>query len=109
MEQMYRTLYLLRTQYRFRGYIHVKAIPGAAPELIEQTGYLADRMSVNLELPTAEGMKSWLRIRHTTVFSADSADPEGNWGISTSLGKDPRMERHQINRHLSGTILRMEA
>ena len=38
----------------FQGYIHVKAIPGADQRLIERTGYLADRMSVNIELPTAE-------------------------------------------------------
>lgn len=57
MEQIYRTLYLLRHQYRFNGYIHVKAIPGADPALIEMTGYLTDRMSVNLELPTAEGLR----------------------------------------------------
>lgn len=57
MEEIYRTLYLLRNQYRFNGYIHVKAIPGADPALIEMTGYLADRMSVNLELPTAEGLR----------------------------------------------------
>ena len=46
---------LLRHQYHFQGYIHLKAIPGASPQLIERAGYLADRMSVNLELPTAEG------------------------------------------------------
>lgn len=57
MEQIYQTLYLLRTVYHFQGYIHVKAIPGADPLLIEKTGYLADRMSVNLELPTAESLK----------------------------------------------------
>ena len=57
MELLYQTLYKLRTEYHFQGYIHVKAIPGASPELIEKTGYLADRMSVNLELPTAEGLK----------------------------------------------------
>ena len=57
MELLYQTLCLLRTKYRFEGYIHVKAIPGASPVLIEKTGYLADRMSVNLELPTAEGLK----------------------------------------------------
>ena len=57
MELLYQTLYLLRTKYHFEGYIHVKAIPGASPVLIEKTGYLADRMSVNLELPTAEGLK----------------------------------------------------
>ena len=57
MELLYQTLCLLRTKYHFEGYIHVKAIPGASPVLIEKTGYLADRMSVNLELPTAEGLK----------------------------------------------------
>lgn len=57
MEQIYRTLHLLRGEYRFNGYIHVKAIPGASQELIEQVGFLADRMSVNLELPTAEGLR----------------------------------------------------
>ena len=58
MEMLYQTLFKLRTQYRFQGYIHVKAIPGASPELIEKVGFLADRMSVNLELPTAEGLKT---------------------------------------------------
>ncbi|MCI8658627.1 MAG: putative DNA modification/repair radical SAM protein [Lachnospiraceae bacterium] len=57
MEQIYQTLVLLRNEYRFNGYIHVKAIPGADPELIERVGFLTDRMSVNLELPTAEGLK----------------------------------------------------
>lgn len=58
MEQLYETLYLLRNEYHFNGYIHVKGIPGADPVIIEQVGYLADRMSVNLELPTAEGLKA---------------------------------------------------
>lgn len=58
MELIYETLHKLRNQWRFNGYIHVKAIPGAAPELVEQIGFLADRMSVNLELPTAEGLKN---------------------------------------------------
>ena len=43
MELIYQTLYLLRTKYHFRGYIHAKAVPGASPEIIEQTGYLADQ------------------------------------------------------------------
>ncbi len=50
-EQMIRTLELLRGRYRFGGYIHAKAIPGADPRLIERLGLLADRMSVNIELP----------------------------------------------------------
>ncbi len=57
MELLYQTLYKLRNEYNFNGYIHVKAIPGADPVLIEKTGFLADRMSVNLELPTAESLK----------------------------------------------------
>lgn len=56
MELIYQTVYKLRTEHRFQGYIHVKAIPGAAPEVIRKTGFLADRMSINLELPTAEGL-----------------------------------------------------
>ena len=58
MEQIYETLYKLRNQWCFNGYIHVKAIPGADAELVERTGFLADRMSINLELPTAEGLKN---------------------------------------------------
>jgi len=58
MEQLYETLRLLREEYHFNGYIHVKGIPGADDSLIEKTGFLADRMSINLELPTAEGLKT---------------------------------------------------
>lgn len=58
MDLIYQTLFLLRTKYAFHGYIHVKAIPGADPALIQKTGYLADRMSINLELPTAEGLRT---------------------------------------------------
>lgn len=56
MELIYQTLYKLRTEYKFNGYIHVKAIPGADKRIIEKTGFLADRMSVNLELPTKEAL-----------------------------------------------------
>ena len=58
MEQIYQAVYLLRTKYKFNGYIHVKAIPGADPLLIEKTGWIVDRMSVNMELPTADGLRS---------------------------------------------------
>ncbi len=56
MELLFQTIWLLRNKYRFQGYIHLKAIPGADARLLEQVGYLVDRMSVNLELPTAEGL-----------------------------------------------------
>lgn len=57
MELIYSTLYKLRHVYNFQGYIHVKAIPGADQKLVRMTGYLADRMSVNMELPTAESLR----------------------------------------------------
>ncbi len=64
MELLYEAVHKLRTLYRFQGYIHVKAIPGAAPEMIRRLGLLADRMSVNLELPTAEGLKRLAPNKH---------------------------------------------
>ena len=57
MELIYATLYRLRKVCNFQGYIHVKAIPGASEEIIQKTGFLADRMSVNMELPTAESLR----------------------------------------------------
>ena len=56
MEKMCETLLLLRTKYHFNGYIHVKTIPGASDELLAAAGYLADRISVNMELPTQESL-----------------------------------------------------
>lgn len=58
MELIYSAIYKLRTQYRFQGYIHVKAIPGASPDIIAKLGYIVDRMSINLEFPTADGLKT---------------------------------------------------
>lgn len=57
MELIYAALYKLRREHNFQGYIHVKAIPGANLELIRRVGFLADRMSVNLELPTADSLR----------------------------------------------------
>lgn len=57
-ELMIKTLRLLREKYRFNGYIHAKAIPGTAPELVEQLGLLADRLSVNIELPSEAGLRA---------------------------------------------------
>lgn len=57
MEQMLKTLRMLREEYHFNGYIHCKAVPGADPVIVEMTGWYADRMSVNLELPTADSLK----------------------------------------------------
>ncbi len=64
MELIYEAVHKLRTKYRFQGYIHVKAIPGADGELVQRLGLLADRMSVNLELPTADGLKRLAPNKH---------------------------------------------
>ena len=56
-ERMIETLRLLRTEYRFNGYIHAKAIPGADPGLTYQLGLLADRLSVNIELPSESSLR----------------------------------------------------
>ena len=55
-ERMLETLAILRNEYRFGGYIHVKGIPGASPELIRALGLLADRMSVNIEFPSQKSL-----------------------------------------------------
>lgn len=64
MELICETVHKLRTVHRFQGYIHVKAIPGADPLLIQRAGYLADRMSVNLEMATAEGLREMAPNKH---------------------------------------------
>lgn len=57
MEQLLKTVRILRKEYKFNGYIHLKAIPGADLSLIFEAGKYADRMSVNIELPTRQSLK----------------------------------------------------
>ena len=57
-ERMIRCLELLRHHYRFNGYIHAKTIPGTDPELVQRLGLLADRLSVNIELPSEQGLQT---------------------------------------------------
>src|SRR3989344_1875108 len=59
MEQLVEVARLLREEHRFGGYIHLKTIAGASPELIAQAGLYADRLSTNVELPTEDGLKSF--------------------------------------------------
>ncbi|MDU1890775.1 MAG: putative DNA modification/repair radical SAM protein [Dysgonomonas sp.] len=57
MERMVRVIKELRQTHRFNGYIHMKSIPGASQELVNEAGMYADRMSVNLEIPTEVNLK----------------------------------------------------
>ena len=57
MEALVRVAKVLRTEHRFGGYIHLKAIPGASPELVAMAGLYADRLSVNIEIPSEPSLK----------------------------------------------------
>jgi len=57
MERLVRIAKKLRTEHNFNGYIHLKSIPGASDELMNEAGLYADRLSVNLEMPTEAGLK----------------------------------------------------
>ncbi|WP_406737105.1 putative DNA modification/repair radical SAM protein [Thioclava sp. GXIMD4215] len=59
MADMVRIARTLRQQENFRGYIHLKTIPDAAPELIDEAGKWADRLSINVELPTDKGLSDY--------------------------------------------------
>lgn len=56
MEQVVAVARILRTKHQFRGYIHLKTIPEASPELIAEAGRWADRISINIELPTESAL-----------------------------------------------------
>src|SRR6478736_5903153 len=58
MEQVVKVAHTLRVDYEFRGYIHLKTIPEASPELIAEAGRWADRISINVELPTPAALQS---------------------------------------------------
>lgn len=69
MERMVRVVKNLRTVHRFNGYIHMKSIPGASQELVNEAGLYADRMSVNLEIPTEQNLKLLAPEKdHASVF-----------------------------------------
>jgi putative DNA modification/repair radical SAM protein len=58
MEQLTLVAKTLREEHHFRGYIHLKTIPGASEKLIQDAGFYADRLSVNIELPTAVDLEN---------------------------------------------------
>lgn len=69
MERMVRVVKELRLFYRFNGYVHMKSIPGSSRELVNEAGLYADRMSVNLEIPTEKNLKLLAPEKdHISVF-----------------------------------------
>lgn len=105
MEKICETLRLLRTKYRFNGYIHVKAIPGASQELLYSAGLLADRISINMELPTQESLERLAPNKNMTNIIKPMNQISST--IAThrlAIGKNARMERAGINDHLVNSI-----
>ena len=70
MERLVRVAKDLRTVHRFNGYIHLKSIPGASRELVNEAGLYADRLSVNVEIPKEENLKQLAPEKdHESVFA----------------------------------------
>ncbi len=105
MELICETLRLLRTKYRFNGYIHVKVIPGASDELIYSAGLLADRISINMELPTQQSLKKLAPNKSMKAIIDPMNRITGTIaGHRTAIGKSARMERCGINAYLLNSI-----
>ena len=105
MGKMCETLSLLRTKYAFNGYIHVKTIPGASDELLAAAGFLADRISVNLELPTAEGLKKLAPNKSFQTILKPMERVSATIAESRQvIGKSGYMERSRGNAYLPGSI-----
>ena len=105
MEKMCETLLLLRTKYHFNGYVHVKTIPGASDELLAAAGYLADRVSVNLELPTSEGLRKLAPNKTMqTILSPMGKVQNTIAAHRMAIGKSSYMERRRGNQFLHNGI-----
>jgi len=86
MEQLIRVAKVLREEHQFRGYIHLKTIPEASPALIAEAGRFADRLSVNIELPSPDSL-----IRLAPEKQADSIT--GAMGTIESASQESRADR----------------
>lgn len=73
MEKLVEVVRRLRTEGRFNGYIHLKAIPGADPALIAQAGHFVDRMSLNIELPTKKSLRLLAPDKNPETITAPMA------------------------------------
>ncbi|MCM1157203.1 MAG: putative DNA modification/repair radical SAM protein [Bacteroidales bacterium] len=109
MEEIYVALRLLREVHHFNGYIHVKAIPGADPQIIGMVGFLADRMSTNLELPTAAGLKELApnktrKMILSPLRQIQQGIGEGQRGGILKIGVEKRSDRRIGKKTLDGRI-----
>jgi putative DNA modification/repair radical SAM protein len=77
MEQLIEVARILREEHDFRGYIHLKTIPEADPELVRRAGLHADRVSINVELPTVAGLTRLAPDKNATVIEGAMGDLKG--------------------------------
>ena len=101
MEEMVRVAETLRRDHDFRGYIHLKAIAGASPDLMERAGRAADRLSVNVELPVTRRLFVLPR-RRTRLSSAR------RWA-AFDCGSMKRKKKSGKRRALRGSLRRAKA
>jgi putative DNA modification/repair radical SAM protein len=87
MEEMVRVARTLRETHRFGGYIHLKVIPNAAPELLAQAGVWADRLSTNIELPTDASLETFAPEKKPSAIRTAMAHIEGKREESRPDGK----------------------
>ena len=94
MERLTAIVRDLRTVHRFNGYIHLKAIPGASQELLQEAGRYADRMSVNIEIPKEESLKALAPEKdHKSVFLPMNLIQQG-----MLENKEDRQRMHNVPR-----------
>ncbi|MBS0502233.1 MAG: putative DNA modification/repair radical SAM protein [Proteobacteria bacterium] len=87
MEQIVEVARSLREDHDFRGYIHLKTIPDADPELMHQAGLFADRVSINIELPTERGLKRLAPEKDGARIEAAMADTKAAIDDAADAGK----------------------
>ena len=105
MERICETLSLLRNEYMFNGYVHVKAIPGSSDELLLQAGSLADRMSVNIEFPTESSLKKYAPNKSFNLISNPMKKIKDSIAMNRlSIGESPKLPRSNINKYIPGSI-----
>ena len=90
MESLVRVARTLRETHAFRGYIHLKTIPDASPDLIRQAGLYADRLSINLEMPTAEGLQQFAPEKQIKSINGTMQDLSTHIADSKSEPRAPR-------------------
>ncbi|MDA8523570.1 putative DNA modification/repair radical SAM protein [Acidovorax sp. NCPPB 4044] len=89
MELVVEVARVLREEHDFRGYIHLKTIPDASPELLARAGRFADRLSINVELPTPEGLASLAPEKNGTAIRRSM----GRMAVRIAEARDARREQ----------------